>query len=1084
MKNRLSKNQLYMFIYVSLFLGIILSPFWLWLVKSEKELDVLVVDKTVPDQSYREHKGLVWILNNEKYIKNNGASYLFEKDYAGFHPQSNKEYEIKPIPNDLDPYEVIYLADQYGVYEEEFFGSNLLGKRSKSLYGGLLEEEASQIEQTLLGGLGKTLIAEFNTFASPTAESVKSKVENLLHINWNGWIGRYFSHLENTEVPVWVKENYEDEWDFKGSGFVFVNKDDFIVVLDEKEIRGTGALFELTKNGQRFFDEDLSAHYSYWFDIVSARNEDEILATYTLSVTDKAKEKLSNYGIPVTFPAIVQQKNAKYTSYYFAGDFADEGEVPTIYQTSGFTYWKQKFSLNDSFYWKVYVPVMKKILKEGLHVQQENEAVEITDVDGTKINSQTSEEYIQVLKNGKWENLLVKGVNMGIAKPAHFPGETAITKEEYFRWFQAIGDMNANAVRVYTIHPPAFYEAFTEYNKLAEEPLFLIHGAWVNEEMLVESQDAFNTEVTDDFKREIRQMIDIVHGNADIAPNPGHASGKYIHDISPYVLSFMIGIEWDPEVVMTTNEKHKGMPSFSGEYFQSINSSPFESWLASIMEYTTAYESKNYQWQHSMSFTNWVTTDLLAHPAEPSVKEDIATVNPMNIQATSHFKGGMFASYHIYPYYPDFLNFEEKYTQYVDKFGEKNNYAGYLNDLRKEHDMPIIVAEFGVPASRGLTHKNVYDMDQGFHSEEEQGEINAKLFRSIVSERYAGGLVFTWQDEWFKRTWNTMDYDNPDRRPFWTNLQTNEQHFGLLSFEPGLNEGTIFVDGRTADWNKQRVQALDVSSEDGKINKVFFTSDEGYLYSRIDFNEPINREELTTYLLVDTIQDQGQTKIPIGDHQTVQTDFGVDFVAEIGKDEHSRLWIDSYYDTFYFHYGDQLQMIPRIPYASQKDNGVFHPIRLALNKELTIPSTNETIPFQSYETGKFLFGNANPNDKEYDSLADIHISTDKQTIEIRIPWMLLNVKDPSQKEVMGDIWKEGLSASHVVEGFRVAVVAAGTEGVIGSLPALTDNHIKKIDTKLYSWDMWETPRYHERLKKSYYMMKEIFASEALKGEEG
>ena len=28
-----------------------------------------------------------------------------------------------------------------------------------------------------------------------------------------------------------------------------------------------------------------------------------------------------------------------------------------------------------------------------------------------------------------------------------------------------------------------------------------------------------------------------------------------------------------------------------------------------------------------------------------------------------------------------------------------------------------------------------------------------------------------------------MDYDNPDRRPYWSNAQTGEQQFGLLSFD-------------------------------------------------------------------------------------------------------------------------------------------------------------------------------------------------------------------------------------------------------------------------------------------------------------
>ena len=81
---------------------------------------------------------------------------------------------------------------------------------------------------------------------------------------------------------------------------------------------------------------------------------------------------------------------------------------------------------------------------------------------------------------------------------------------------------------------------------------------------------------------------------------------------------------------------------------------------------------------HPMSFTNWVTTDLLQHPAEPDENEDLVSVNPNVIKSKEIFFPGLFASYHIYPYYPDFLNFEEKYVEYIDHRGKKNNYAGYL----------------------------------------------------------------------------------------------------------------------------------------------------------------------------------------------------------------------------------------------------------------------------------------------------------------------------------------------------------------------------------------------------------------------
>lgn len=54
-----------------------------------------------------------------------------------------------------------------------------------------------------------------------------------------------------------------------------------------------------------------------------------------------------------------------------------------------------------------------------------------------------------VYKEGAWTTTFLTGVNMGAAKSGTFPGELAITKEEYLRWFKQIKEMNADIVRVY-----------------------------------------------------------------------------------------------------------------------------------------------------------------------------------------------------------------------------------------------------------------------------------------------------------------------------------------------------------------------------------------------------------------------------------------------------------------------------------------------------------------------------------------------------------------------------------------------------------------------------------------------------------
>lgn len=1072
------KKQACLFIYIILFVIVVTSPFWLWKIQPAKKLNVLIVDKTVPDRSYREHKGLVWVLNNGKYIKNNMQPYTIASDYKGFEPKTEGKYQISHLPKNLNAYDVMYLTDQYGVYKEEFSRENELGKRSEKVYGGLDEREVDHIEKALISGKGKTIISEFNTFGSPTSEAVRAKISNLLNLNWSGWTGRYFSDLNSSEVPEWIKRNYEQthrQWKFTGQGFVFVSKNNYIVVINHKDLKGSGALFRLTDKGKQQFSQELDGVYQYWFDINEARNKDEILATYQLPISNKAKRKLKEYGIPASFPAIINHQNIKYSSYYFSGDFADETEVPGIYQTTGLDLWKKHFSARNSFYWDVYVPLMKNILKNGLHHNVKQEKIELASTGGIKTNSRTGPDYIQIKKNGKWQNLLIKGVNMGIAKPGFFPGETAITKDEYLRWFKEIGDMNANAIRVYTLHPPAFYEAFYEYNQLAKKPLYLFHGSWVNEESMIRTQDAFAEENSKDAKTEIKNMVDIIHGQASLPARPGHASGSYKHDISKYVLGFIIGTEWDPQMVQNTNLKHQGLGPFNGDYFKTQNASPFEIWLAGLMDFAADYETKHYQWQHTTSFTNWVTTDLLKHPYEPLSDEDLVSIDPNHIQASQQFTAGLFASYHIYPYYPDFLYLDPSYGNYVDITGKKNNYAGYLHDLRKAHQMPVLVAEFGVPASRGLTHKNKYGLNQGFHSEEEQGQINKYLYTSIVNEDYAGGLVFSWQDEWFKRTWNTMDYDDPDRRPYWNNLQTNEQHFGLLGFDPGLKNSSIMVDGETKDWEMAVTKSIYESKDkQSPLLNVRMTSDSGYLYYLLEYNHPMDFAKQSTYLLLDSIGNQGQTTIQLSKETKLQTDYGIDFLVKLHGPNDSRIMVDSYYDPFYYQYSKMLHMIPEQPYADKKNNGIFHPIKLALNKELTIPATQTKIPFQDYETGTLRYGNANPMDRDFDSLTDISISKDHKVVEGRIPWQLLNVKDPSLKEVMADIWNSGLTGSEKTEGIRLSVALVNQQKVEMTFPKESKGLITKDNTHLYTWNEWEEPAYSERLKKSYSIMKETY----------
>jgi hypothetical protein len=121
--------------------------------------------------------------------------------------------------------------------------------------------------------------------------------------------------------------------------------------------------------------------------------------------------------------------------------------------------------------------------------------------------------------------------------------------------------------------------------------------------------------------------------------------------------------------------------------------------------------------------------------------------------------------------------------------GRHDPYAGYLAELRRHHgQIPVMITEFGVPSSIGSAHEGPLGCDQGAHTEQEAMTIDADLLRVIRRERLAGAFLFSWADEWFKFTWNTLPRQQAvaDRRQLWHDPWTNEQWFGLVATDAVL----------------------------------------------------------------------------------------------------------------------------------------------------------------------------------------------------------------------------------------------------------------------------------------------------------
>ncbi|CAM3058002.1 hypothetical protein [Sporolactobacillus spathodeae] len=1055
-------------------------PVVIWYFKPATPLNVVILDKTVPTVNYREHQSITWLLNYLKIVRTNNKEYSV-LNYMGYHPEKKSGSKIVPLENEKQKADLIYLADTYGVYhhQEERY--------QKPIYGGTTSKEVSWIDQQIKKN-HSTVIAEYNTLESPTSAKTRADMEGLFGIHWTGWIGRYFPNLQatnNPDLPSWVPRDYKNEygknWAFKGSGFVLSKENGDILVLQQnKHVKGQGIHVSFTAEGRNIFHLKQSPNYNYWFDILNT-NGAEKLATYQWQLTSSGKDLLLKNEIPLSFPAITMQTDNQSRQYYFAGDYADSGQALSLHQYEGIPTMRRWFASGsrgntDAFFWKTYVPLMTTILKNK---QLESTSSHAQTGQTRPYYAKVNQRSFSVLQNGKWKKMQIKGVNIGISKPGKFPGETAITQDEYYRWLTEIRKMHANTIRVYTLNPPGFYQALYQYNKKhSKNPIYLFQGVWVNEPEMIKANDAYNRSVSSAFQHAIKQQIDVIHGNANVRYVPGNASGIYSADISQYVIGWIIGIEWDPDMVVHTNALHKNDPQYRGDFIYTKGASPFESWLAGMMNTTVKYEQSRYHVIRPLSFTNWVTTDLLKHPGDPLPKEDEVSVNPDHIYLKKNMPAGEFASYHIYPYYPDSLNLEKKYLNFKNSRGKKDNYAGYLKELDNAQHLPILVAEFGVPSSRGKTHNNPFGMNQGQLSEEQQGKIDASLYQDIKAEHLLGGLIFSWQDEWFKRTWNTMDYDDPNRRPFWSNAQTSEQQFGMLSFD----RLKIKVDGLDSDWKHSPFLYRQKSQKNSgpQLVNMQVDHDERYLYLKFKVNglEKVSARNRNNPLLIyfDTRKNAGNQKMG-----NVHYSGGSEFVLYLDNKNNSRILVDSYYDMFYYQY-THLNLLKKQPYGGKDNTGIFNPEKLVLNK-VDPKSANNPL---TYETGKLTFGNGNPDSKNYNSLSDYFMNRSNGIIEIRIPWLMLNFRDPSQLEIMGDMWQTGLTKGEKIKGIKIGAMLLNkplknenplnlkASSVINSFPKLSKNRLSVKQTQIYSWKPWNTPQYSERLKKSYYIMKKEF----------
>jgi hypothetical protein len=351
-----------------------------WTFKEKKPLDIIILNKTVPTLERIKHKSFVWILTNNRFVKEGTkTSYSYKKDYYGFSPtrplkergSTKREYRLSDMIDLPEKSDALYIADTYGVFFNDFYVGINKSRRSRRLYGGLNNNDYILINE--MKEKNKLVILEYNTFDYPTAQFESYRTQEKLGLQFTGWTGKYFPKLDSLDkdFPIWLtamyRKQYNKPWTFTKAGVVLLTEKNIIVLEEGTHLTNPIPYIITEPEKCAKYGVASSVAFGNWFDIINPL-ENEIISKFRLETTAAGDTILFDNMLDNEFPAAIFDPVDRRT-YYFSGDFATN---PVLYCASRFVgveklkgvLYSDKPDDTRRFFWLYYRPLINEIFTE------------------------------------------------------------------------------------------------------------------------------------------------------------------------------------------------------------------------------------------------------------------------------------------------------------------------------------------------------------------------------------------------------------------------------------------------------------------------------------------------------------------------------------------------------------------------------------------------------------------------------------------------------------------------------------------------------------------------------------------------